>query len=211
MDINKNSATLRRTNVEEVSQYMQKQVLKVAKLLLHFPSRKAAKETLKLLIMVRSQSRSLHDALIVKDINKLLDNTSIIFSHASLSLAVERTKAFYLIESPTFSHRASTNIKRQILSAQSAPTGLKALEEFLAEQKAHEDDLMSKCSSEHCPLLRMLDRHIAVVVKKMHFAINNRLSLELREWVVGFTLIGEGIFAKQVHLGEWKRDACQCG
>jgi hypothetical protein len=123
---------------------------------------------------MRSQSRSLHlDTLIVEEINKLLDNTSIIFSHATLSLTIKRTKAFYLIESPTFPHHASTNIKRQILSAQNAPTSLKALEQFLAEQKAHEDDLMIKFPSEHCPLRRMLNRYIAVVVEKVHFAIND--------------------------------------
>lgn len=39
----------------------------------------------------------------------------------------------------------------------------------------------------------------------------NGLPIELREMIVGWTLIGEDIKAREVRVGRWEVAACPCG
>jgi hypothetical protein len=161
------------------------QYLKIAKLLLFLPTPDAARQTLHLLVKLRTEvyigpydpfncrEYAMIDVEICKAILNLLSRQDVQFWN--LRSQISQIKDF-------FYHGAS-------------------------QANVHQ-----RCPSQHCVLKKMLECYIPLVVRKVEVATGTKLPLELMKMVVGWTMKVEGIPVETVsgQSGTWRLRVCLC-
>jgi hypothetical protein len=178
---------------------------------MHFGGRKHADETLALLVRIRPDNQAYHrDKYFTKAINDIVSKASITFTHSGLKYAIKTARILY------DRHRATYNRRRRQQQQQMSsipPSGgvVALLYPNLDREKAAENRNYSKCPSSNCSLRKMLNRYIGAVQEESGIvAYKGKLPKELRDMITGWTLVAEGISARQVAVGQFEVDTCQC-
>lgn len=144
--------------------------------------------------------------------NSIFSNTAYRFSHAFLSDVIDHAKEQY-----SEMHIRFENAYQDAESTLGFSSTTFWLHDYTTmdlrlKEKARENEALGKCLSDDCPLRKMVNRYIAVMHHEVSVVAHcNGLPKELREMVVGWTLVGEDIKARKVRVRKWEVTACPCG